>query len=202
MPRQPRYPIVGMPQHGVQRGNDRQATLFADGDYRSYLDCLSDAGKRHECHVHALVLMTNHVHRLMTPQRPGAIARVMQSVGRRYVQHVNHLYRGSGALWEGRYKASLVDSERYSMTCYRCIELNPVRASMVPEPSEYRWSSYRAHALGGYDRPLRRCARLIAARRPAGVRSMGSSAVLGFRSLPRRAGVIAARCLLLGANTP
>ncbi len=95
--------------------------------------------------------MTNHVHLLITPQQPGAIAKVMQSVGRRYVQYVNHLYQRSGTLWEGRYKASLVDSERYLLTCYRYIELNPVRAGMVSEPAEYRWSSYRVHALGKDD---------------------------------------------------
>jgi putative transposase len=95
--------------------------------------------------------MTNHVHLLMTPQQSGTIAKVMQSVGRRYVQYVNYLYKRSGTLWEGRYKASLVDSDRYLLTCYSYIELNPVRAGMVAEPSAYRWSSYRAHAQGTKD---------------------------------------------------
>jgi len=151
MPRQPRYPLAGIPQHVIQRGNNRQATFFANGDYRFYLNCLREAADRHDCHIHAYVLMTNHVHLLMTPQQPGAIAKVMQSVGRRYVQYVNYLYQRSGTLWEGRYKASLVDSERYLLTCYRYIELNPVRASMVSDPADYRWSSYRAHALGRGD---------------------------------------------------
>ncbi len=135
-----------MPQHVIHRGNNRQATFFADGDYHFYLDCLSDAARRHDCHVHAYVLMTNHVHLLMTPQQPGAIARVMQSVGRRYVRYVNYVYRRSGTLWEERYKTSLVDSDRYLLTCYGYIELNPVRAGMVPDRAGYRWSSYRTQA--------------------------------------------------------
>ena len=151
MPRQPRYPLAGIPQHVIQRGNNRQTTFYANGDYHFYLNCLREAADRHDCHIHAYVLMTNHVHLLMTPQQPGAIAKVMQSVGRRYVQYVNYLYQRSGTLWEGRYKASLVDSERYLLTCYRYIELNPVRANMVAEPADYRWSSYRAHALGRVD---------------------------------------------------
>ena len=141
IPRQPRYPLAGIPQHVIQRGNNRQATFYANGDNRFYLNCLKQAADRYGCYVHLL----------MTPQQPGAIAKVMQSVGRRYVQYVNYLYQRSGTLWEGRYKASLVDSERYLLTCYRYIELNPVRANMVAEPADYRWSSYRAHALGRVD---------------------------------------------------
>jgi putative transposase len=151
MPRQPRYPLAGIPQHVIQRGNNRQTTFYANGDYHFYLNCLREAADRHDCHIHAYVLMTNHVHLLMTPQQPGAIAKVMQSVGRRYVQYVNYLYQRSGTLWEGRYKASLGGSERYLLTCYRYIELDPVRASMVTDPADYRWYSYRAHALGRGD---------------------------------------------------
>ncbi|MDT8311713.1 MAG: transposase, partial [Methylophaga sp.] len=123
----------------------------ADEDYLFYLEKLADACEPYGCQVHAYVLMTNHVHLLMTPLEPGAIGKVMQSVGRRYVQYFNYGYRRTGTLWEGRYKASLIDSERYALTCYRYIELNPVRAGMVESPADYRWSSYHVNALGKQD---------------------------------------------------
>lgn len=153
MPRQPRYALIGIPQHVIQRGNNRQVTFFANEDYRNYLDCLKQACMRHECQVHAYVLMTNHVHLLMTPEQPNSLAKVMQSVGRRYVRYVNDVYRRSGTLREGRYKASLIDTERYLLRCYRYIELNPVRANIVPDPSEYHWSSY-AHHVGVHNDSL------------------------------------------------
>lgn len=155
MPRQPRYNLVGLPQHVIQRGNNRQATFFAEEDYQRYLADLKTASEQHQCDVHAYVLMTNHVHLLMTPHKPDGIAKMMQSLGRRYVVYVNRTYRRSGTLWEGRYKAALIDSECYLLTCYRYIELNPIRAvGMVDHPGEYRWSSYRANALGEYDRSV------------------------------------------------
>jgi putative transposase len=98
--------------------------------------------------VHAWVLMTNHVHLLCTPQEEGAVSRMMQSIGRMYVRYYNYTYQRSGTLWEGRFKSSLVQSERYLIELYRYIELNPVRADMVDEPGEYSWSSYACNALG------------------------------------------------------
>ena len=154
MARLPRFSLTGVPQHVIQRGNNRQACFAADEDYRFYLDCLRDASQRYRCAIHAYVLMTNHVHLLVTPGETGAISRFMQHVGRRYVQHFNFLYQRSGTLWEGRYKSSLVDAENYLLTCYRYIEMNPVRAAMVREPVEYRWSSHRANALGHPDSVL------------------------------------------------
>jgi putative transposase len=148
MARKPRIALAGYAQHVVQRGNNRQATFFAEADYRYYLDCLAEASAKYDCALHAYVLMTNHVHLLVTPNQTDGIARMMQSVGRRYVQYVNYCNKRSGTLWEGRYKASLVQSERYLLVCSRYIELNPVRAGMVTRPEAYRWSSYRANALG------------------------------------------------------
>jgi putative transposase len=101
--------------------------------------------------VHAYVLMTNHVHLLLTPQTVDGVSRVMQSLGRRYVQHVNKTYRRSGTLWESRHKASLVEAERYLLACCRYIELNPVAAGMVKHPGDYRWSSYLGNAWGERD---------------------------------------------------
>ena len=148
MPRQPRYYLPGVPQHVIQRGNNRQAVFFAEEDYTTYLGYLKEAAARHGCDIHAYVLMTNHVHLLVTAHKGDGIAKTMQSLGRKYVSYINRLYQRSGTLWEGRYKASLVESERYLLTCYRYIELNPVRAGMVQHPGDYPWSSYLTHAQG------------------------------------------------------
>ena len=146
MPRKPRFTAVGIPQHVIQRGNNREPCFFADQDYRRYLDDLGDALDKNDCVLHAYVLMTNHVHLLITPYSTHGMAHTMQDLGRKYVTYVNRSYRRSGTLWEGRYKASLVDSEAYILTCMRYIELNPVRAGMVEHPGGYKWSSYQANA--------------------------------------------------------
>ena len=151
MPRQRRLDLPGVPQHVIQRGNNRQPCFLREQDYRCYLSQLGEAALACGCRIHAYVLMTNHVHLLMTPEAAGAVARAMQSLGRRYVGYFNGTYRRSGTLWEGRYKSCLVDSERYLLTCYRYIELNPVRAAMVVAPDDYVWSSYRANAGGRPD---------------------------------------------------
>jgi len=146
--RLPRIVVPGLPHHIVQRGNNRQAVFFADADYRKYLECLRLGTERYGCSVHAYVLMTNHVHLLVTPSTEGGLARLMQSVGRRYVRYVNSTYRRSGTLWDGRFRSALVDPEHYLFACMRYIELNPVRADMVSTPGAYQWSSYAANAVG------------------------------------------------------
>ena len=118
-----------------------------------YLQDLREAGLKFGCRIHAYALMTNHVHLLVTPPAAGAVSRMMQTVGRRYVRYINDAIGRTGTLWEGRYKSSLVDSERYVLACYRYIELNPVRAGMVAEPTDYPWSSYGCNARG-QDDPL------------------------------------------------
>lgn len=148
MPRQPRYFIPGIPQHVIARGNDRQAVFFRERDYKRYRRALRDAALDSGCQVHAYVLMTNHVHLLVTPERKGSLPLMMQAMGRTYVQPLNACYQRSGTLWEGRYKASLVQTDEYLLACQRYIELNPVRAGMVEAPGDYRYSSYRHHALG------------------------------------------------------
>ena len=148
MARQPRFVLVGQPQHVIQRGNNRSVIFVADEDYRKYIEILTEACERFECDIHAYVLMTNHVHLLVTPYREDGISKVMQSLGRKYVQYFNYQYKRSGTLWEGRYKSTLLDTERYLLTCYRYIELNPVRACMVKHPSRYLWSSYGVNAKG------------------------------------------------------
>jgi putative transposase len=152
--RRARFLFPGVPQHIIQRGNNRQATFFADEDYRSYLDWLHEAAKKYGCRIYAYVLMTNHVHLLASAERPYDLSRMMQHLGRRFVRYVNYVYCRSGTLWEGRFKASLVDTETYFLRCSRYIECNPVRARMVVRPGDYRWSSYRFHADGAPDKLL------------------------------------------------
>ncbi len=152
MARLPRFVIPGQPQHVIQRGNDRQTIFRAEKDYRFYLEKLREAAEKHQCDIHAYVLMTNHVHLLITPHTETGIGKTLQSIGRYYVQHFNYCYHRTGTLWEGRYKATLIDSEIYLLTCMRYIELNPVRANDIAKhPSEYPWSSYRSNALGQED---------------------------------------------------
>lgn len=147
MARLPRYGLPGQPQHVIQRGNNREPIFFSDADYLFFLECLKAGCEKYRCDIHAYVLMTNHVHLLVSPQDEGGISKLMQSVGRRYVQYVNFTIRRTGSLWEGRYRATPIDTEGYLLTCYRYIELNPVRANMVDHPRQYRWSSYAHHAL-------------------------------------------------------
>jgi len=151
MPRKPRLSIPGLPQHVIQRGNNREPIFRVDNDYRQFVEMLSLAADQHDCQIHAYVLMTNHVHLLATPLNEEGIGKMMQSLGRRYVQYFNLRNARTGTLWEGRYRATLVDTERYLFACMRYIELNPVRAGMVKLPGEFRWSSFRCNAYGSLD---------------------------------------------------
>lgn len=148
MPRTTRLHLPGIPQHITQRDNNRQLCFYAAEDYRFYLELLQAACRNHACALHAYILMTNHVHLLLTPENTDSISLVIRDVGRDYVRTVNRTYRRTGTLWEGRYKSSPVDKGHYCLACYRYIELNPVRAGMVRHPEYYPWSSYRCNATG------------------------------------------------------
>jgi putative transposase len=148
MPRKPRFFVPGVPVHIVHRGHSRAPVFFENSDYAAYLEWLMESATRYSCEIHAYVLMTNHIHILATPTDKQAISRMMQYMGRRYVPYINHLYGTSGSIWEGRYKASLINDEQYLLTCMRYIELNPVRADMTRGPGQYHWSSYQCNALG------------------------------------------------------
>ena len=148
MARLPRFFVPSVPLHVIQRGNNREKLFRHITDYQVYLDWLHEAAHIHECAIHAYVLMTNHVHLLVTPTHEDSVPRTFQSLGRRYVQYFNTIHQRTGTLWEGRYRATLIESETYLLTCSRYIELNPVRAEMVRHPRDYRWSSYRYNADG------------------------------------------------------
>ena len=148
MARRARYFLADQPLHIIQRGNNRQTVFFTEADFARYREWLKAAAAAYGCAIHAYVLMSNHVHLLATPREPDSLPRTMQALGRRYVRYVNTIHGRTGTLWEGRYRAAPIDSEAHFLACCRYIELNPVRASMVKHPRDYRWSSYRAHAHG------------------------------------------------------
>lgn len=148
MARLPRYVIPNQPQHIIQRGNNRQVIFVSDTNYQFFCNALVESAKKHGLLIHAYLWMTNHIHMLATPLFEDSISKVFQSVGRKYVQYFNFTYKRSGPLWEGRYRATIVDSELYLLKLMRYIELNPVRANMCEHPSDYPLSSYSFNAEG------------------------------------------------------
>ncbi len=153
MPRRPRLTLPDVPLHIIQRGNNRQACFFAEEDYQLYLEWLAEYADKHDCRIHAYVLMTNHVHLLLSSPRADAPGKLMKALGQRYTQYVNRTYQRSGTLWEGRFRSCLTEEDSYLLACQRYIELNPVRADMVAHPADYPWSSYRANAGFPEDKP-------------------------------------------------
>jgi putative transposase len=148
MARLPRYAIKNQPQHIIQQGRNGQQIFFEEQDYQYFYDCLEAAAYNYNLKIHAYVLMPSHVHLLATPGDTNSISRTTQSIGRNYVQYFNECTGGSGTIWEGRYRATVVDSKNYLLTCSRYIELSPVRGGLVKKPADYRWSSYAHNALG------------------------------------------------------
>ena len=148
MPRRKRTYFPGLPYHLVQRGNNREVCFVEPENYQYYLELWKECSKRYQVSVHAYCLMTNHIHFLVTPEYSDSISRAMSVIGSRYAYYFNKTYKRSGTIWEGRHKSSLIQSDRYFLTCCRYIELNPVAAGMVNKPEEYKWSSYLANAWG------------------------------------------------------
>jgi len=153
MARLPRLTVPGYPHHVIQRGNNRQTIFREPADYEFMLDLLVEQAKKFQVAVHAYVLMGNHFHLLATPQTDKGLPAMMQAVGRSYVRYFNRRYQRSGTLWEGRYRSTIVQSERYLLACMAYIDLNPVRAGMVASPGDYPWSGY-AHSMGRRNDPL------------------------------------------------
>ncbi len=149
MPRLPRAVLPHVPLHVIQRGNNRQVCFVTRDDYHYYLNWLADYANQSGCQVHAYVLMTNHVHLLVSSAEKEAPSALMKRLGQRYTQYFNRTYHRSGTLWEGRFRSSPIQTDDYFMACQRYIELNPIRAGMVSHPAEYHWSSYRSNAQGG-----------------------------------------------------
>lgn len=153
MARRPRLVLPAVPLHIIQRGNNRNACFASETDYLVYLSLLRQYAASTACQVHAYVLMTNHVHLLLSSGSRDGPSTLMRRLGQHYVQYFNRRYRRTGTLWEGRFRSCLVEQEHYLLICQRYIELNPVRARMVNDPGAYPWSSFRSNALGE-DNPL------------------------------------------------
>ena len=148
MARKLRFKIAGVAQLITQRGINGQAVFFSDQDYLYYLSILNETAVKQDCQIHAFVLMSNKIHILATPSTPDGISQLMKGVGQRYVSYINAIEKRSGTLWQGRYKASLIEGGQYLLACMRYIEMAPVRASVVKIPKNYQWSSYKANAQG------------------------------------------------------
>ena len=142
MARLPRLTLPDYPHHIIQRGNNRQPIFIDRQDFERMLALLADSARQCAVVLHAYVLMDNHFHLLATPTTADALPKMMQAVGRSYVRYFNHRHGRSGTLWEGRYRATLIESERYLLTCMAYIDLNPVRAGMVAQPADWPWSSH------------------------------------------------------------
>ncbi|MEA3395550.1 MAG: transposase [Pseudomonadota bacterium] len=147
MARLPRLTVPGYPHHVIQRGNNRQPIFVSQADYAFFLDLLDEYSRKFDVAIHAYVLMGNHFHLLVTPQTDTALPQMMQAIGRRYVRYFNHAQQRSGTLWEGRYRATLIQADRYLLACMTYIDLNPVRAGLVGQARDYPWSSH-AHYIG------------------------------------------------------
>jgi putative transposase len=147
MARLPRLTLAGYPHHIIQRGNNRQAIFASTADYEMLLGLLEESAKKFDVAIHSYVLMSNHFHLLATPKGVEGIPQMMQAVGRSYVRYFNNRQARTGTLWEGRYKSTLIQAERYLLACMVYIDLNPVRAGIAADPAEYPWSSH-LHYVG------------------------------------------------------
>src|SRR5258706_826975 len=176
MPRQPRLILPGVALHIIQRGNNRGACFVDESDYRLYLLHLRELAFKLECRVHAYCLMTNHVHLLLTPVSSDACVALMRDLGQRYVQYFNRRHHRTGTLWEGRFRSCVAESASYALACYRYIELNPVRASMV---DHLRTTRGRA-TLEIRERGMTHCSRLIRS-----IRRWGRPQLRGTRLIGR-----------------
>ena len=152
MPRPLRILLPNTPHHIVQRGHNRQVVFVADDDYNYYRANLIHFKNELGCRIYAYCLMTNHVHLVVDPgDNPDSLSLLMKGVAGRQTRYVNKFEGRSGSLWEGRFKSSVISTTDYLAPCCRYIDLNPLRAGIVAEPGEHRWSSYCCKALGKKD---------------------------------------------------
>lgn len=154
MPRQTRFRIAGLTQLVLQRGHNSEPVFHDVNDYRMYLEFMNESAEETECAIHAYGLLPNHVMVLCTPQRADGVSKMMQAIGRRYAYAFNHTHHRTGALWDGRYKACLVEPSRYVLASYRFVDTQPARVGYAVQSQGYRWSSYSAHMSGEVNRVI------------------------------------------------
>jgi putative transposase len=147
MARLPRLTLPGYPHHIIQRGNNSQAIFASQADYQTLLNLLLENAQKFKVAIHAYVLMPNHFHLLATPETADGLPQMMQAVGRRYVRWFNDAQGRTGTLWEGRYKSTVIDTDQYLLTCMAYLDLNPVRAGLAGQATDYAWSSH-GHYIG------------------------------------------------------
>lgn len=146
MARLPRLVIAHHPHLIIQHGNNLQ-TVFRDAeDHQVFLDWLREAARMFKVKLHAYALLPDHFNLLASPADDLGLGRMMQWVGRYYVPYFNRKYGRSGTLWQARFKAAVIEAERYLMPCCLYVEQDPVRAGMVADAADYPWSSYAHHA--------------------------------------------------------
>ncbi|ROS00052.1 putative transposase [Sinobacterium caligoides] len=146
MARLPRLNLIDIPQHIVQAGHNNFPCFFCDDDYLFFLQSLRAASDQYSVDVHAYTLLPNMIQIIATPRVPNGVSSMMQSLGRRYVQYINHRYKRSGTLWSGRYRSSVIDSERFLLSCYRYVELRALHLGLVKELKDFKWSSFAHHS--------------------------------------------------------
>lgn len=151
MARLARLVIPGLPHHITQRGNRRQETFFNDGDYAAYLELMAEWCREEGVEIWSYCLMPNHVHLIAVPKTENGLRRAIGEAHRRYTRRINFREKWRGYLWQGRF-ASFIMDEPYLLAAARYVELNPVRAKLVARPSEWPWSSAKAHLKGRDDR--------------------------------------------------
>ena len=159
MPRIARIIAPGVPHHVTQRGNRRMETFFCDEDYRLYLALMAEWCRKIHVDVWAYCLMPNHIHLIAIPESEDGLRRAIGEAHRRYSVIINRRQQWTGHLWQGRFSSFPLD-ENYLLAAARYIEMNPVRANLVPDPFAWEWSSARAH-LEGKDDSLVRVAPLL-----------------------------------------
>jgi putative transposase len=151
MARMARVVVSGYPHHITQRGNRRQKTFFCESDYQTYIELMSEWTTRCNVEIWAYCLIPNHIHLIAVPQSDDDLRRAIGEAHRRYTRHINFRKKWRGHLWQGRFASNVMD-ESYLIAAARYIELNPVRAGLVSNPTEYRWSSANAHMVGADDK--------------------------------------------------
>lgn len=137
----------------MQWGNDRQALFREAEDYERFLSWLAEAARLCRVAIHAYALLPDHLHLLATPVEAEGLSKMMQWLGRHYVPYFNRKYQRSGSLWQGRFKATVLEPEVYFIKCSNYIELSPVQAGLAPDPADYPWSSY-LHHIGARPDPV------------------------------------------------
>jgi putative transposase len=151
MPRQPRPVADGLLYHALNRGNNRAAVFHTPNDYDTFVRALAQTQQRYPFALYGYCLMTNHFHLLLAPLPGQSISRILQSLTVAHTWHYHRSHQTLGHVWQGRFKSPVVQDDDHALVVLRYIEANPLRARMVADLAEYRWSSYGVHGLGRAD---------------------------------------------------